>query len=211
MNAQQAFNLDIEELLQLNASVFWKDTEFRYYDCNQVMRQLFQIDSKLDITGKTDRDLQLKFADEYINNDEQAMRASYPIVSVESTINPNNKQLQHGVSIKSPLYNKENSIAGVIGIHFSESTPAQVIDKVIHKLFQSIPDNRHKPPMHRLSAREQECLNLLVNEDMTAQEIANQLSLSRRTVESYLDHVKYKLGCRNKYELIKVAIKSGLV
>lgn len=51
-----------------------------------------------------------------------------------------------------------------------------------------------------LSAREFECaIALLRNE--TAQNTAEKLCLSRRTIETYIENLKNKLGCMNKIEL----------
>jgi DNA-binding CsgD family transcriptional regulator len=51
-----------------------------------------------------------------------------------------------------------------------------------------------------LSAREIDCAIGLL-EGKTAQELANNLSLSRRTVETHLDALKIKLNCYKKSEL----------
>lgn len=52
-----------------------------------------------------------------------------------------------------------------------------------------------------LSYQQQNCLHLLAM-GFSAREIADQLNLSRRTVESYLTHVRQVYGCRNSKELI---------
>ncbi|MBA3284067.1 MAG: helix-turn-helix transcriptional regulator [Nitrosopumilus sp.] len=53
----------------------------------------------------------------------------------------------------------------------------------------------------KLSKRERQCLKLLI-EDKTAKEIAVNLGLSRRTIESYFENIKDKLTCFDKHELI---------
>ena len=54
---------------------------------------------------------------------------------------------------------------------------------------------------HHLSKQHKNCLNLLAM-GFSAKEIADQLNLSRRTVESYLAHIRQVYGCRNSKELI---------
>lgn len=60
-----------------------------------------------------------------------------------------------------------------------------------------------------LSPREYGVLQLLCT-GMTTKEIARTFNLSPRTVESYLNSAKIKLGCANKSELIKVFNETAL-
>ncbi len=53
------------------------------------------------------------------------------------------------------------------------------------------------------SPRQRQCLALLYR-GKTAKEIGRVLSLSHRTVEYYLDHIKMKLGCHTRNELIEL-------
>ncbi|WP_019215119.1 response regulator transcription factor [Legionella tunisiensis] len=57
-----------------------------------------------------------------------------------------------------------------------------------------------------LTKRQMDCLYHLVK-GMTIKQIANTLNLSPKTVEHYLDAVKVKLKCRNRAELITVALQ----
>lgn len=53
----------------------------------------------------------------------------------------------------------------------------------------------------QLSPREISCIKYLLK-GKTAKEIAKHLNLSYRTIEYYLENIRSKTGCRNKYELI---------
>ena len=61
-----------------------------------------------------------------------------------------------------------------------------------------------------LSARELEIIQLCAN-GMTAQQIADHLGLSRRTVEVHKSHVFEKLDLKNTADLVKYAYDAGLV
>jgi DNA-binding NarL/FixJ family response regulator len=65
-------------------------------------------------------------------------------------------------------------------------------------------------PLHRLSAREREVLQLLA-EGRTGAEIAQRLSLSQKTVETYRARLVEKLGIRDLAGLVRFAIQRGLV
>src|SRR5919198_3227738 len=65
-------------------------------------------------------------------------------------------------------------------------------------------------PLARLSAREREVLQLLA-EGHTGAQIAERLSLSQKTVETYRARLVEKLGIRDVAGLVKFAIQRGLV
>ena len=65
-------------------------------------------------------------------------------------------------------------------------------------------------PLARLSAREREVLQLLA-EGRTSAEIAQRLSLSQKTVETYRARLVDKLGIRDVAGLVRFAIQRGLV
>jgi DNA-binding CsgD family transcriptional regulator len=62
----------------------------------------------------------------------------------------------------------------------------------------------------RLTKREIDVANQLVS-GKTADEIGISLHISRRTVESHLENLKFKLGCRKKSELINALLKNRIV
>lgn len=61
-----------------------------------------------------------------------------------------------------------------------------------------------------LSAREREVLQLIA-EGYSNQEIANMLYLSVKTVEAHKAHIMEKLNLRGRIELLKYALKKGLI
>ncbi|MBI3978553.1 MAG: response regulator transcription factor [Chloroflexi bacterium] len=67
-----------------------------------------------------------------------------------------------------------------------------------------------REPHEDLTDREREVLRLLAG-GRTAREIADVLSLSFHTVERHRQNIMGKLGLRNRAELIKYAIRKGLI
>ena len=65
-------------------------------------------------------------------------------------------------------------------------------------------------PLARLSAREREVLQLLA-EGNTGAQIAERLSLSQKTVETYRARLVEKLGIRDVAGLVRFAIQRGIV
>lgn len=61
----------------------------------------------------------------------------------------------------------------------------------------------------QLSVREREILALIVKE-LTSEEIADKLSISKKTVDNHRQHLLEKTGCKSTVGLVKFAIKLGV-
>lgn len=72
------------------------------------------------------------------------------------------------------------------------------------------PQARIEDPYRDLTDREREVFHLIV-EGMTTKEIARQLDISAKTAENHRFRVLDKLGVRNTAELIRYAVKHGLL
>src|SRR3954464_9237423 len=72
------------------------------------------------------------------------------------------------------------------------------------------PEYERDDPLARLSAREREVLQLLAEGHSGAQ-IAERLSLSQKTVETYRARLVEKLGIRDVAGLVRFAIQRGIV
>ncbi|MEM7374329.1 MAG: response regulator transcription factor [Bacteroidota bacterium] len=88
--------------------------------------------------------------------------------------------------------------------YFSQAVSTVVMNDMV-KTGTSIP-----PKGLELSKREKEVLNLIV-QDLTNQEIANRLYISKRTVESHKQNLMSKAGTNNIAGLVVFAIKNKLV
>lgn len=71
-------------------------------------------------------------------------------------------------------------------------------------------DDKAADPLARLSTREREVLQLLA-EGRTGAQIAERLSLSQKTVETYRARLVEKLGIRDVAGLVRFAIQRGIV
>jgi DNA-binding NarL/FixJ family response regulator len=92
------------------------------------------------------------------------------------------------------------------GSFLSPSAAAVLIDEC--QLHVNTEDE--KDPYHQLTDREREVLKL-VAEGYTAKEIAAMLVISVRTAESYKTTMMQKLDIHNKTDLIKFAIRRGII
>jgi DNA-binding NarL/FixJ family response regulator len=69
---------------------------------------------------------------------------------------------------------------------------------------------RDETPADALSPRELQVLKLIA-EAYTSDQIAQELSLSRRTVDRHRENILAKLGMRDRVELTRYAIRRGLI
>ncbi|MDB4960606.1 MAG: response regulator receiver, LuxR family [Myxococcales bacterium] len=64
-------------------------------------------------------------------------------------------------------------------------------------------------PLRRLTAREREIFDLLVS-GRSNDDIASQLFIAKRTVETHRQHIMKKVGARSLVELIRIGMKHGV-
>ena len=82
--------------------------------------------------------------------------------------------------------------------------------RVADVVLEDYSDAKQDDPLARLSSREREVLQLLA-EGRTGAQIAERLSLSQKTVETYRARLVEKLGIRDLAGLVRFAIQKGLV
>ncbi len=97
--------------------------------------------------------------------------------------------------------------AVVNGGSYLSSTAASVL---IEECQQHVSTEDEKDPYLQLTDREREVLKL-VAEGYTAREIADMLVISVRTAESYKTSMMQKLDIHNRTDLIKFALRRGII
>jgi len=65
-------------------------------------------------------------------------------------------------------------------------------------------------PVHQLSAREFEVFRLLA-EGRSTEEVGDMLKISQKTVANYHTLIKQKLGISTSVELIRIAMRNGII
>lgn len=115
--------------------------------------------------------------------------------------------------------------AGAAGYLLSDATEQEIVDAVrtlalggtyidarVAPALMQVPQDRSVPEARRerLSPREQEILRLLALGHKNS-EIAGELSISVRTVESHRLHIQQKLGRPSRAEMFRIARMCGLL
>lgn len=85
----------------------------------------------------------------------------------------------------------------------------QLNERLINQFIQRV-DSGSLNPLTLLTDREREVLQMTV-EGLTSVEIGEHLSLSSRTVETHRQNLMKKLGMDNQVDLVRFAIKHGII
>jgi DNA-binding CsgD family transcriptional regulator len=192
--------MDVNNLVDcVPVSIYWKDKQGRYCGRNHFAFKSMQ-SAKLEVNttqdfilGKTDQDIfPLKTANELRKNDLEIMRARCELVKEEKILLPNG-QYQIFLSSKRPWRDANNNVIGIIGSSIDISCYKKIENSQAHIEF------------NQLTKRQSDCLIHLI-QGSSIKEIAQNLKLSPRTVEHYLDSCKVKLNCHSRAELISVGL-----
>ena len=90
------------------------------------------------------------------------------------------------------------------GSYFSPQIAREIVEQI------RSPGQGDPEPFSVLSAREREVLHLIA-EGMSAKEIASDLEISTKTVEAHRTSMMRKLGVRKATELVRYALRHGLI
>ena len=156
---------------------------------------------------------QRESAIQLIENCDAVMQARELKIFEEINIRKDGTQQQF-LSVKLPWYDLERGLIGVcgfsivLGLHALASnlmmlTQLGILNSTDPTKMLSMPIS---PPAKQLSLplRERQCLQFIA-QGYTAKMMARELSLSYRTIESYIDNLKSRLGVNSKMELIQFA------
>jgi len=92
--------------------------------------------------------------------------------------------------------------------YFSNEVSLKLMGKYNQQVIEK--HNVKKGVTKKISKREGEILNLIANE-MTNEEIAQKLNLSKRTVDTHRQSMLIKLGLKNTAGLVKYAVINNLI
>ena len=102
-------------------------------------------------------------------------------------------------------------ISAIHTAHRGEIFLSPIISKrVVEEFVRRGEETREEDDYERLTAREREVLQLIA-EGHNNREIAEQLRISVRTVETHRVHIREKLGISTTAELTQYAIRKGLI
>ncbi len=145
----------------------------------------------------------------------ERLRTDYPKTKVILlSVHNDPPFIQSAVGLRADGYVLKNGRAGEIvtavrdvmkgGSYFSPAVAREIVEQV------RSPKNESPDPFKLLSAREREVLHLIAD-GLSAKEVATDLSISTKTVEAHRTSLMRKLGVRKATELVRYALRHGLI
>lgn len=209
----QLNNIDIEHLFDLPALVFLKDKMGKFRACNDYTAKQVGLEKGKDLIGTTDFEHCWKADAPFFQlMDKKVINEQQPLLLIEN-VTTLDQRLLSALTYKIPLRTISRK-AMVFGISFFINQ-GDSIPELLHGMRVPFNINTKKIILtetrvpnyittNHLTKRQAECLYFLVK-GMTAKQIADEMGLSKRTVESYTVTLKEKFQCLSKPELIKKA------
>lgn len=179
------YKIKIDDFLQFNenCNVYIFDKNSKFLTCNDTqlehLKKITRFSKLSDFVGKRMDEIFSKDAAKVIEDENKLVMSTGKVHQFMNYVYHEYFQSMVFVTVKTPIYDDNDNIVGVFGISHYLST------------YQA-PDFLSES----LSKREIDCLQLLVK-GKTATEISEDLDLSKRTVESYIEKIKSKLGCES--------------
>lgn len=175
-------------------SVYLKDKCGRYLFCNAYfVRAAGAVQAKY-LIGKTDYDMPwAETAAQLIQNDRRAIEEG--AITVEEIAKLNDGKKHKLLSTKSRFVEPSGETIGSVGISLDFTSFKKNELLLDRHWLQDITQKNID-----LTQREVECINWMIK-GKSAAEIAILLKLSRRTIESHINNIKYKTQCYKQFQL----------
>ena len=101
-------------------------------------------------------------------------------------------------------------VSGIRAVYQGYSYLSPPVAKLLVEDYQRSGDRTSQDPYEQLTDREREILKL-VAEGFTTQEIADLLKVTPKTVEGHKTNLMAKLDIHNRIELVKYAVRKGII
>lgn len=201
-------SIDPAVLFQIPACVYFMNTASHCELANETSAAVCGWDSPTHFHGKSVMDSFERDTAKRVVQCHQDTMLSGQAKFTEDDVHRKNDVTISCLTLNLPWLNDDNKIAGVFGcsIVVGQQPVAEIMTQLMNLNLLSSPDTSSIFPGIQiegvyLSRREKECLQLCVR-GKSAKQTARILGLSHRTVEHYIDNIKFKLKVTSKSELI---------
>ena len=198
----------------------------------QGLRHLFEEESEINIVGEASDGLQAVQLTEKLKPNVLILDIMMPDLNGLEVLRQVKERSPGTTSIvlsmqSADVYVVEALKAGALGYVLKETGPSEMLnalqqvvrgqrylsprisERLIDVLIQNV-EKAPADPYQTLTNREREVLQMAA-EGLSSSEIGKRLSISPRTAELHRGRMMHKLGLRNQTELIRYALKRGIL
>ena len=154
-----------------------------------------------------------EIADQFIEEDKLVINTKKDLKIISMVKWADNNSIRTIFVNKRPIIDSNNNVLGTIGICNDVTNTniglALLLNKKNKKIQNSYQiSNFNYGIGNKLTKKQSTCIFLMLR-GKTAKEIADIMGISRRTVESHMQVIKYKLSCNSKSQIIDKSIELG--
>lgn len=192
--------------LSLPLHVHWKDNKGKYIISNSHIIRDTRLEKPEDIQGATDADFDFLTHSQVaaiMAHDRTARTSGQANYYIEHYFMPDNTPW-FGICYKAPVRQLSKKIVATVAVCLIVPKKNTLSFNPVNQPLLNETTLTTKENL--LTPRQLGCLYYLVK-GMTMKQIGTSLNLSPRTVEHYLDLIKEKLNCKNRFELIDKALQ----
>lgn len=223
INEKPDFHIDLGNLLRVPANIYWKNCDGIHLGCNDYAAEDTGLTTPKDYIGMSIFDISSPENAKIIDKiDKNIIKTAAPNCIIESSGSLLSEAGSY-FSLKSPLFHSDHTIAGLFGISFrlnannfvsvSYSLNSIQLENGLNLVSTALLKHHAAKFLFdsaKLSPKEEKILFHLCC-GKSSKEIARIFNISKRTVETHIEHIKFKTGCATKYQLIdKFAILNSI-
>ncbi len=191
----------VKDIFDLPLQMYFYDLNHAFCYVNKTTAKVNGFISEIDAIGKTIFDSVSRDSANRLASNNQKILNQQSMHIFEESILRKDDVFMEGISFKFPWY-REEKLVGLFGCSFVIDS-AQTLARNLFLLTQTgllhFPKSMDK---YYFSKREKDILSHLTR-GKSAREIASALNLSKRTVEHYIENIKFKTQSSRKSELIE--------
>ena len=198
---------------------FFKYLDSTWSECNQSLVKFSRLQSKNNIIGRKDEDLPWAEGSKFFKSVDQSVFSGTE-KSILMNVRVASGEVLTAYQRKMPICDLDGKVVGLMA-EMEEVTSGSyallpdIVNLYDDAIFADCGPREAKYLMQRyitygLSHRESECLFYLVR-GLSVKSIARKMEISHRTVEKFVSHLKQKLCCANKSDLVERIYKDGAV
>lgn len=203
--------ITVDDMLNLPCCVYFSNCDSQYQLSNETCANVCGFDSPAAARDKSLLNTAFRKSAAAIFKNDQTILLNNRKEIIEENLLLRNGHHEHGFSLKMPWYNQHHEIVGLFGITIvsGKQQLSEALSNIaafgLLKFNNPVIKKEYLPSIRTmidtLTPRENECLQWLLK-GKSAKIIAENMQLSSRTIEIYINAIKKKFSCRTKLELM---------